>query len=72
MPAETFEAAIRRAICTLSRMPTVGTPTRGGLRGWHLRRFPCTLIYRSVGDNSIEVIVLAHQKREHGCRAGRR
>lgn len=72
VPAETFEAAIRRATHMLSRMPTVGTPMRGGLRSWPLRRFPYTLVYRSLGDQGIEVIALAHHKREHGYWAGRR
>ncbi len=64
VPAELFGAAVRRATGMLCQMPLMGNPIRDGLRAWSLRRFPYTLVYRQLGGDGIEVIAVAHQRRQ--------
>lgn len=60
--AEEFEWAVQRALRLLAFMPRLGRPSYPGVRTWHLKGFPYTLVYRVSGE-TIVVIAMAHQSR---------
>lgn len=68
--AEQFERAVQRALRLLAFMPSLGRPSYPGVRTWHLKDFPYTLVYRVSGD-VIVVLAVAHQSRAPGYWAGR-
>ena len=68
--AEQFEWAVQRALRLLAFMPRLGRPSYPGVRVWHLKGFPYTLVYRASGD-TIVVLAVAHQSREPGYWARR-
>lgn len=68
--AEQFEWAVQRALRLLAFMPRLGRASYPGVRAWHLKDFPYTLVYR-VSGGSIIVLAVAHQSREPGYWAGR-
>ncbi|HMN75197.1 MAG TPA: type II toxin-antitoxin system RelE/ParE family toxin [Burkholderiaceae bacterium] len=68
--AAQFERAVQRALRLLAFMPQVGRPGYPGVRTWHLKDFPYTLVYRVTGD-AIVILAVAHQSREPGYWAGR-
>ena len=68
--AEQFEWAVQRALRLLAFMPRLGRPSYVGVRTWHLKAFPYTLVYR-VHDETIVVVAVARQSREPRYWAGR-
>jgi plasmid stabilization system protein ParE len=62
-----FEVAIALILEGPSRFPIESTP---GIRRYHLRRFPVTLIYRVIGD-SVQILAVAHKRRRPGYWAAR-
>ena len=63
--AKEFEATALRAVRLVASMPMLGTRVYPGTRGWPLRRFPYTLIYR-IENADICVLAVAHQSRKPG------
>lgn len=47
----------------LIRYPYVGTTVRGSIRRLVLPKFPYSLLYRVLEDNSIRILAVAHHKR---------
>ncbi|HMO46802.1 MAG TPA: type II toxin-antitoxin system RelE/ParE family toxin [Rubrivivax sp.] len=65
-----FEWSVQRALRLLAFMPRLGRLNYPGVRVWHLKDFPYTLVYRVSGD-TIVVLAVAHQSREPGYWARR-
>lgn len=57
-----FADAVDDALAFVRSRPEAGTPLRGGLRSWLLRRFPYRLIYREEPDR-IYILAVAHHRR---------
>ncbi|MDN3542927.1 type II toxin-antitoxin system RelE/ParE family toxin [Kinneretia asaccharophila] len=69
--AARFGQAVEQATQLLASMPQLGTPSHASpTRGWPLKRFPFTLVYRVQGER-LTVIAVAHQSREPGYWVGR-
>ena len=68
--AERFEWAVQRALRFLAFMPRLGRVSYPGVRTWHLKDFPYTLVYRVSGETII-VLAVAHHSREPGYWQGR-
>lgn len=60
-----FRRQIKHAIGLIRDRPGAGTPIRGPLRGWVVRRFPYRLIYREERAR-IYVLAIAHQRQRPG------
>jgi plasmid stabilization system protein ParE len=69
--AKAFLKEIHRVANLLVANPGFGTPASLGLRAYPLRRFPYSLVYDSM-DDSIEILVVAHQHRQPGYWQSRR
>ena len=63
--AQEFTGAVEQALAFVQENPEAGTPVRGALRGWLVRRFPYTVIYREEEDR-IYVLALAPHRRRPG------
>ena len=61
---------LRRAVEFIGQLPSVGSPGVSGTRRHRLHGFPHALIYR-VGNNSVLVLAVAHERREPGYWLGR-
>jgi toxin ParE1/3/4 len=57
-----FAEAVEEAVTFIRTHPEAGTPVRGVLRRWRVRRFPYSIIYREEPDR-IYVLALAHHRR---------
>jgi toxin ParE1/3/4 len=65
-----FTHAVERAVEFVRTHPRAGSPLRGEIRRWQVRRFPYTLIYREEPER-IYVLALAHHRRQPGYWANR-
>jgi toxin ParE1/3/4 len=54
---------IEHSVNFLTRYPYVGTTVRGSIRRLVLPRFPYSLLYRVLEDDSIRILAVAHHKR---------
>jgi len=63
--ARAFLEEFVRAARVVEANPGLGTPTLNGRRIFPLRRFPFSLIYRTVGGE-LRISVVAHQQRKPG------
>ena len=68
--AEDFLAEFDRAIEILREFPRLGTPWRGAMRRFPLRRFPFTLVYYEP-PAGLRIVAVAHQSRKPGYWRGR-
>lgn len=57
-----FTNAVDDGLVFVRENPEAGTPIRGALRSWVVRRFPYSLIYREEADR-IYILALAPQRR---------
>lgn len=60
--AREFTEAVDQALSFVRSNPDAGTPVRGALRSWLVRRFPYSVIYREE-ENRIYVLALAPHRR---------
>lgn len=60
-----FVAEFERATKLIRAAPQLGAVFRGSYRRFALRRFPYTIIYRTLADE-LRVLAVAHQKRRPG------
>lgn len=58
-----FVEAVAAALQYVQENPEAGTPIRGNLRGWLLRRYPYTLIYREEAEHIYVLAIAPHRKR---------
>jgi plasmid stabilization system protein ParE len=65
-----FVAEFRRLSQVLIDHPEIGVPRSRGRRGFSLRVFPYTVIYR-VGETEITVLVVKHDRKRPGYGATR-
>jgi plasmid stabilization system protein ParE len=63
--AARFVAEFRRVSLVLVEHPEIGAPRSRGRRGFSLRVFPYTVIYR-VGETEITVLVVKHDRKRPG------
>jgi plasmid stabilization system protein ParE len=64
---DTVEDALAMILAAPERWPLAPrVQPRRGARRYVLRRFPFSIIYRMVGEDDLEVIAVAHQKRRPG------
>ena len=63
--AETFRSELFRAIDGLGATANNWPEDEGGIRHYHLRHFPYTLMYELAGG-SVTVLAVAHQRRRPG------
>jgi plasmid stabilization system protein ParE len=56
-------AEFERAAEMLDANPGLGTPTVGDRRTYPLKKFPYSMIYKSV-DSGVRILVIRHQRRE--------
>lgn len=68
--AQAFLNEFERVATLLASNPDFGTPSSGGRRSFPLRRFPYSLIYRSLSAN-LRILVVGHQHRKPGYWRGR-
>jgi plasmid stabilization system protein ParE len=54
-----------RAIALLQEYPRLGTPWRGEVRRFPLRRFPYSVVYSETAER-LRVVAVAHQHRRPG------
>ncbi|HEY0154436.1 MAG TPA: type II toxin-antitoxin system RelE/ParE family toxin [Longimicrobium sp.] len=60
-----FVAAVKSALSFVQLNPDAGTPRGKEVRGWLVRRFPYTVIYREE-DNRLFVLAIAAHRRHPG------
>ena len=60
-----FAGAIEEAVTFIRSNPDAGTPVRGALRRWLVRRFPYSVIYREEAQR-MYVLALAHHRQGPG------
>ncbi|CAN5472528.1 type II toxin-antitoxin system RelE/ParE family toxin [soil metagenome] len=60
--AREFAGELERAVEFVRVNPEAGTPIRGAIRRWLIRRFPYSIIYREE-ENRIYILAVAHQRR---------
>jgi plasmid stabilization system protein ParE len=53
---------LERAVEFVRVNPEAGTPIRGAIRRWLIRRFPYSVIYREE-ESRIYILAVAHQRR---------
>ena len=63
--ADTFRSELIRAIDGLDTTATNWPEDKDGIRHYHLRHFPYTLMYELAGG-SVTVFAVAHQRRRPG------
>ena len=63
--AQAFLNEFERVATLAASNPAFGTPSSGGRRSFPLRRFPYSLIYRSLSAD-IRILVVGHQHRKPG------
>jgi len=68
--AQAFLTEFERVATLLVSNPDFGTPSGGSRRSFPLRRFPYSLIYRSLSAD-VRVLVVGHQHRKPGYWRGR-
>lgn len=56
-----FAAAVEQAIIFARSNPAAGTPVRGDLRRWLVRRFPYYVLFRELGEQ-VFILAIAHQR----------
>lgn len=69
--AAEFTDAVESAVTFIRTHPEAGTPMRGVLRRWRVRRFPYSIIYREESE-CVYVLALAHHRRRPGYWRNRR
>lgn len=60
--AREFTGAVEDALRFIRQNSEAGTPVRGPLRSWLVRRFPYRIIYREE-ESRIYVLAVAHHRR---------
>jgi plasmid stabilization system protein ParE len=60
--ATEFAGELERAVEFVRVNPEAGTPIRGAIRRWLIRRFPYSVIYREE-ESQIYILAVAHQRR---------
>jgi toxin ParE1/3/4 len=68
--AQAFLSEFERVATLLTSNPDFGTPGGGSRRSFSLRRFPYSLIYRSLSAD-VRILVVGHQHRKPGYWRGR-
>lgn len=61
--AEEFADAVYAALTFVRGNPDAGTPLRGAIRRWLVRRFPYSVIYREEQDRIYVLAVAPHRRR---------
>lgn len=61
--AREFADAVSEALAFVRENPEAGTPLRGALRRWLVRRFPCSVIYREEQDRIYVLALAPHRRR---------
>ncbi len=61
--AHSFIKELDRAWDLLLQHPKLGKPTNGNRRIWHLNTYPYSVVY-SVRDDTLLILVVAHQRRD--------
>ncbi len=61
--AEEFTDAVDGALTFVRENPAAGTPIRGAIRRWLVRRFPYSVIYREESDRIYVLAVAPHRRR---------
>ena len=57
-----FTTAVGNALTFVQGNPDAGTPIRRELRGWLVRRFPYTVVYREEEDRLFVLAVAPHRR----------
>jgi plasmid stabilization system protein ParE len=60
-----FARAVEEVVGFIRNNPDAGTPIRGVLRRWLVRRFPYSMIYREE-EHRLYVLALAHHRQGPG------
>lgn len=68
--AARFVAEFRRLSQVLIEHPEIGAPRSRGRRGFSIRVFPYTVIYR-VGETEITLLVVKHDRKRPGFGSAR-
>lgn len=63
--AQEFTDAVDQAVTFVRENPQAGTPVRGALRSWLVRRFPYSVVYREE-EERIYILALAPHRRRPG------
>jgi plasmid stabilization system protein ParE len=69
--SESFLREFERGLSLIRETPRLWPRFEAGTRRYVLRRFPYSIIYRERGEDLIEVIAVAHDKRRPGYWRGR-
>lgn len=69
--AEDFLVEFDRAVEILREFPRLGTPWRGVMRRFPMRRFPYNIVYYEPSAG-LRIVAVAHQSREPGYWKGRK
>ncbi|HET6763693.1 MAG TPA: type II toxin-antitoxin system RelE/ParE family toxin [Longimicrobiaceae bacterium] len=59
--AAEFADAVELAVSFTAEHPAAGTPVRGEIRRWLVRRFPYSIIYRE-SPPGVYILAVAHQR----------
>jgi plasmid stabilization system protein ParE len=68
---ESFLREFERGLALVKETPRLWPRFEAGTRRYVLRRFPFSIIYRKFGEDTIEVVAVAHDKRRPGYWHGR-
>lgn len=64
--AESFLREFERGLGLVKETPRLWPRFEAGTRRYVLRRFPYSIVYRELGEDVIEVVAVAHDKRRPG------
>jgi toxin ParE1/3/4 len=63
--AARFVAEFRRLVALLLEHPEIGSPRSSSRRGFSMRVFPYTIVYRVIADD-IKILVVKHDSKRPG------
>ena len=64
--AESFVWEFERGLALIQETPRLWAKFEAGTRRYVLRRFPYSIIYREFGEDTLEIVAVAHDKRRPG------
>lgn len=71
MLAARFVAEFKRLAALLVEHPEIGSPRSKGRRGFAMSVFPYTVVYRVIGTDDINILVVKHDSKRPGFGARR-
>lgn len=69
--AARFISEFKRTAGLIATYPGIGSPRTRGLRGFGMRVFPFTVIYKLESDSDLRILVVKHDKRKPGFGSAR-